>query len=752
MRRWSIRSGWNIAIGWSFGIALALGAGGAAADQTVGVAADGEEYVLRPRRLQTPPVIDGRLLPGEWDGAERVSDFTQFEPREGEPPTEETEAWFGYDAQNLYVGVRAYDSEPDKIMATIATPDGDMRYEDAIHILLDTFKDQQNAFLFITSPVGVKVDGLVRREGDEVIYDWDGAWHTAGSRDELGYVVEIAIPFKTLRFPPAEVQTWGFNIRRSIARKHEEIFWKPLSHSHGWYAATRVSALGELTGLEDIEQGRRYQMSPYLIAGVTDQTRDGGSEEVTDAGLDVKVHLTSKLVADLTYNTDFAEAEADDQEVNLTRFPLLFAEKRAFFLEGADLFQVSDREEPHRINDLNNRLFFSRSIGLSDDGGQEIPVVGGAKIAGEVGGLDVGALFFATDRTTIVAPGGGEEEVPETDFGVVRLRRKLFEKSFVGLIAMGKDPAGPESNRVAGADWDFSLGPSLRTGGYLVKSSTPGVDGDDWSGYSDLWYHDKHNRMHLAYTQLEENFRNELGFHPRLDMKKGTAYYDRIFWPENSRIKTWWLTYFVDYITDNDDNLESRINSVQLNGFLQNSSGASLKFYDNLEVLRAPFEIHPGVVIPPGEYDFGNVFFGFQTDYSKPIGGAGRLLAGEFYDGDVFQVFAYLQYRPMDGLLVAAHVDRIKVDLPVGEFTTELATFDASYSLTRPNVSAQVSLQRRDEENSLFRVLVKWGFRRGSKLYFLYEDLRDLTSLTRPFDTRVGLPGRQLVVKSVFTF
>lgn len=733
-------------------IALALCAIGAVGIGTAAAADDGK-YVLRPRRLDRPPVIDGKLSPGEWDGAERVTGFVQFEPREGAPATEETEAWFGYDAESLYVGVRGHDSEPDKIVASILAPDGDVRWDDTIQILLDTFNDRQNAFLFTTSPVGVKVDGLVRREGAEIIYDWDGDWLTAGSRDEGGYSIEIAIPFKTLRFPPGEEQSWGFNIRRSIARKREEVFWKPMSHAYGSWALYRVSELGEMAGLVDINQGRRYRASPYVIAGVSDQTGDGESDDVSDIGADVKINLTSKLVADLTYKTDFAEAEADDQAINLTRFPLLFAEKRDFFLEGADLFQVNDRPEPHRLTDTDNRFFFSRRIGLSDNGGQEIPVIGGAKITGEAGGFGIGALFIATDRETLVAPGGGDgETVPSTTYGVVRLRRKLFEKSNVGILALSKDPAGPDSNRVFGADWDFALGSNLRTGGYLMKSSSPGVDGDDWAGAADLWYDSKHYRAHVAHIRLEDNFRNDLGFHPRLGTRKSTALFDRIFWPEGKRVKTFWTTYYVDYITDNDGALETRVNSVQLNGYFQNSAGLSFKLFDNLEVLTAPFEIHPGVVIPPGSYSFVNGFFGFQTDYSKTVGGAGHLQVGDFYDGRIVHVLGYILYRPADGFTIEPSYQRDKVDLSAGTFTTELMTFSVSYSLTRPDLSLRASIQRRDEENSLLRVLVRWTYRPGSRLYLVYEDLRDLTDAARPFDTRVGVPGRRLVVKALYAF
>ncbi len=703
---------------------------------------------LEARRLATPPVIDGQLAEDEWEGAALLTGFTQLVPEEGEPATEKTEVHVGYDEENLYFGVRAYDSEPDKLVANIMTRDGEITYDDTVTIILDTFRDRQSGFLFTTSPLGVKVDALVRKEGEEVNLAWDGEWSCAASRDAAGYVAEIAIPFKTLRFAAAEEQVWGFNVSRSIARKREEVFWQPMTKDYGFYAAYTVSHFGELAGLRGIRQGRRYDLKPYLSVGKEEPhspSRD--EEEILEAGLDLKIHLTSNLVVDLTLNTDFAEAEADVQVVNLTRFPLFFPEKRGFFLEGASLFYFGDRPEPYRLAD--NFFFFSRRIGLTADGSQKIPVLGGVKLTGEVGKLGLGVLHLRTDEEELPGPGGTTFVEPETDFTVIRLRRAVLEKSSIGLLALNKDP-GTGSNRLVGADWDFALSDGLATGGYVIKSTTP--DFEDWAGSADVNWDSRKTRVRVAYTEIGKNFNDEMGFVPRLGIRKFRGDFNYNIWPEESRVRIAWLTYDIDYITDTDGELESRVQTVQANGFFQSSAGLSFKYFDNLEVLKVPFRIHRDVTIPPGSYSFDNFFFGFQTDYSRRAGGAGRFAAGDFYDGEFVQLFGSFVLRAVEGLLWFTHYQWTEVRLPAGDFIAELFEVELSYAKSSPDVSAVALYQWNREDNSFLRLVFKWVYRPESAVFVVYEDQRDLTGSLDPFRPSIGIPGRSLLVKTVFAF
>jgi len=726
-----------------------LSSGAVAAEEAAGEAPRPRR--LEAQRLATPPVVDGQLAEAEWEGAALLTGFTQLVPDEGEPATEKTEVFVGYDDENLYFGIRAYDSEPEKLVANVMTKDGEVTYDDTVSIILDTFRDRQNGFLFTTSPLGVQVDGLVRKEGEEVNLAWDGEWSCAASRDEEGYVAEIAIPFKTLRFAAAEEQVWGFNVRRSIARKREDVFWQPMKKEYGYYAAYTVSRYGEIAGLRGVRQGRRYQLKPYLSAKAEKpHSADLDDEETVEAGLDVKIQLTSELVADLTINTDFAEAEADVLVENLTRFPLFFPEKRDFFLEGANLFYFGDRPEPHR-GVVDNTYFFSRRIGLTEDGGQKIPVLGGVKLTGGVGKLSLGVLHLRTVEEELAGPGGTTFAEPATDFTVVRLRQGVLEKSSIGLLAMNKDP-GTGSNRVLGTDWDFVLSNRLATGGYLIKSSSPGLDGDDWAGSADVNWDSEKIRAHLIYTEIGESFNDEMGFVPRLGIHRFRGNFNYNFWPKESPVRIAWLTYDLDYVTDTDGAIESRVQSLQANGFFQSSAGLSFKYFNSLEVLTAPFPIDPDVTIPPGTYSFDNFFFGFQTDYSRPAGGAGHFSGGDFYDGDFLHVLGSFALRAFKGLLWITTYQWTDVHLPAGDFTSRLLEVELSYARSSPDVSGIATYQWDADDNSLLRMVFKWVYRPESTFFVVYEDQRDLSGSFDPFRRSIGVPGRSLLVKTVFAF
>jgi len=714
------------------------------------------EHRVEVPRLARAPEIDGVLADGEWEGSAVLDDFVQLAPEEGAPATERTEVYVGYDEENLYFGVRAWDDAPGKVVANILKRDGDLSYDDTIEILLDTNGDRRTGFLFATNPLGVEVDALVRAEGEDVNKDWDGLWSCRATRDADGYTAEIAIPFKTLRFPEREVQEFGFNVARLVPRKRELSFWKPMSKDYGFYARYKVSELGTLGGMRDLEPGRSWVLEPYVTAGWDDQSIDGSDEATLDAGADVKWQITSDLVADFTLNTDFAEAEADAQQVNLTRFPLYFPEKREFFLEGANLFYFGERPEPYRA--AETQLFFSRRIGLTDSGGQEIPVLGGAKVTGSAGSWDLGLLNLTTRKEDVEVAGGESFTEPQTNYTVARVQRDLPGNSSVGFLGLATEPSGSDYNRVGGIDWDVGLHDNLRTGGFFAQSSTrdqgAGFDGDGWAGYADVNWDSKHSRARVAYTEIGDDFVDELGFIPRKGVRKWRAYGDAILWPEADNrfnIRQAWFTYGLDYITDRDDNLETRVNTLQFNTWLNNNAGIAFKWFDNLEVLTAPFEISPGVIIQPGEYRFDNFFFGFNSDYSKPVGLVGRAAWGEFWDGDLLQTLYGVTYRPVPGLFTVLVYQRYDVELTAGDFLEELVQNEITYSFT-PRLQLSTSLQWRADQNFLGRAVLRWTYKPGSDVFVVVEDLEDLTDDTVPFDFSAGVPGTQILAKTVFSF
>jgi hypothetical protein len=736
-------------LAWGFAVLAAVpGAASTASPASAKAARPVSSWVLQAPLLSAAPVIDGRMDESVWQHAALLDRFTQLETQEGQPATERTEIRIGYDHEKLYIGARCYDSEPDKIVANVLSRDGSLTYDDAVLLILDTFQDHQSGFLFMINPLGSSYDAVVRQEGEEVVEEWDGLWWAEATRDAEGWTAEIAIPFRTLRFPRAPVQTWGFNVGRLVARKREEAYWKPMERSYGFWARYKVSKFGVITGLEELERGGRYQLEPYLTTGQR-KLRGGGTEWTLEPGFDGKAHLTSDLVADLTVNTDFAETEADQQEINLTRFKLFFPEKREFFLEGADLFYFGERPEPYKEPEAI--FFFSRRIGLSEGGEAEIPVLGGAKITGRAGRTGLGFLAISTDQDDYLDAGGDTIHQPRTNYGVLRLKRETGDGSWIGFMGLDKSPTEGAGNRGYGLDWDFALRENLRLGGYLAQTDTPGIDADDRAGSADLWWDSRKYRARFAYSDVGEGFNPELGFFTRTGVKTVRSNLTRVFWPESPRVRQWFAVHYMDYVTDQDGAIESRLNNVEVSVLFTDSSGLAFKAYDEREVLVAPFEVHPGVVIDPGQYDFQYGFFGFQTDYSKPIGGAGRIRHGKFYDGDLLQTFGAIVYRPVPGLLSVFIVDHTEVDLPAGDFTIDLVTADVSYSFG-PRLTTYTKFQWNREDSVRLKVILDWRYRPGSDLYLVYDDTRDLIDTLDPHAPPVPRDERALLLKLTYRF
>lgn len=709
----------------------------------------GTDHRLVASLLVPAPTLDGVMDEAVWDDAVVVRDFTQLETEEGEPVTEPTEIRIGYDHEALYVAARCRDSEPEKIRATVMSRDGNLFFEDSVLLMLDTFHDGQSGFLFMVNALGAKYDATVRQEGEEVNADWDGLWRVEATRDADGWTAEIAIPFRTLRFPRSQVQTWGLNVGRFIARKREEAYWKPMQRSYGFWARYKVSKFGTLTGLTELERGGRYQVQPYVLTGVRE--RPGGAEEtVIEPGVDLKTHLTSNLIGDFTVNTDFAETEADQQQINLTRFRLFFPEKREFFLEGADLFYFGERPEPY--NDPETIFFFSRRIGLSEDGRREIPMLGGAKITGRAGDTGIGFLSAATDEETYLDAAGREVTEPRTYYSVLRLKQEVGGGSTLGFLGLDKSAtAGGTDNRGYGIDWDLAPTEKLQLGGFVARTETPGLDGEDWAGYGDLWWDSRRARVRLAVADVGEDFNPAMGFITRTGVRKLRSNLTRVFWPESPKVRQWFAVHYLDYVTDRSGAIESRLNNVEISVLYADSSGLAFKAYDQREVLQEPFEIHPGVVIPPGRYDFQYGFFGFQTDYSKPVGGAGRVQVGEFYDGDLTRLFGAVVVRPRPGwlaILIAEHTD---VSLSAGDFTTDLVTADLEVSLS-PRLTTLSKLQWNRDDNLRVRVILDWRYRPGSSLYLVYDETDDLIDPLDRHARPVPLDERAFLLKLTYQF
>ncbi len=683
--------------------------------------ATSSDYVVDVPLLSAAPTLDGHLDEAVWEEALLLDRFVQLDPDVGAPATERTEVRIGYDTRKLYLGVRCLYSEPDQIHAITMERDQRLLHDDTISFVLDTFLDRTSGYYFAVTPAGAQFDALVRRDGNDISPEWDGIWDVATSRTADSWTAEIAIPFRTLRFPQKEMQSWGFNIHRSVVFKRETLTWKPMERSLGILSAYRVGQAGELTGMRNLEQGRQLDIAPHVVASWEDS--DGDDDTSIDVGVDVKKNLTSELVLDLTYNLDFAEAEADYQQTNLTRFKLYFPEKREFFLEGANLFHFGERQDYQYSPD--KLLFFSRRIGLTEDGQHKIPVLGGVKLSGQMGGTGIGLLNLTTEDMTYTDAYGNRRVEPRTNYSVLRMRRGILDKSNVGFMWLNQEVDGGLDNSGAGIDWDLVFGDHVQSSGYFAKTETPGLEGEDWAGLVDVLWSSQKFFVRSAYSEIGEEFNPQMGFFTRLGIReyRTTMAYD--LRPKKWNLRKIEMLEDFTYITDRSGNVESQFNRLSADIVWNNLIIVAVKIFNEIDVLKYNFEIHPGVIIPPGEYHFQHYFIGAQTIPSKPVFAFARIYGGEFYDGDSRSFFLGLRVRPGPRFRAQVTWEHNDIELPGGDFDIDLMRGRVAYSLS-PRLSLRSLLQWKRDDNFDAQILGQWIYKPGSAFYVVYNEFRNL--------------------------
>ncbi|MGI8782728.1 MAG: DUF5916 domain-containing protein [Acidobacteriota bacterium] len=629
---------------------------------------------LKVRAVRTSGVIvvDGDLTEADWDTAAPATHFIQKLPRTGEPATEQTEVRILYDDTNLYLGVYCLDSAGAAgIVVNDITKDFFTLDSDGFQVVLDTFDDNRNCFLFGTNPGAGRFDMQIGADGNAGNSDWDGIWYVRTRITDRGWQIEMAIPFRTLRFRDGLQQIWGINFERRVRRKFEDSYWAPLKPP---YRVSRVSLAGTLEGIENIRQGRNLYLKPYVVAPVLRRANDD-VDFAPDAGMDLKYGVSSQLTFDATINTDFSQVEADDDQINLTRFSLFFPEKREFFLENASLYawgRTRRRMEAFRNRRPDLIPFFSRRIGISE-GEELVPIYGGARLSGRAGPYTLGLLSMQTARTS---------ELPSTNFSVLRLRRDVLGNGDFGGIFISKLDADGRSNSTIGGDTNLRFFKYLDLNSYWLKTDTPGKSGRDGAANIDLNWRDGLIDVRAGHLWIGENFNPEVGFAPRRGMHKSSG--DFTFTPRpKERIR--WVREFqpsleVDYITDPGHVLESRRVEARFGVIFSDSSLLSVARESNFERLRSPFEIRKDRIIPTGDYIFDEYSAIFQTDRSRIISLETRFSSGDFYHGtrDSYGLGVNLQasYR-FEARVFLSHND---VKLPVGDFKTNLVSGKLNYS------------------------------------------------------------------------
>lgn len=683
--------------------------------------------------------IDGVLDEPIWRAAPTIGDLTQRQPEQSLPPTDRTDVTLLYDREYLYIGVVSYDSEPQRVIGTQMARDASLSSDDRVEILLDTFRDQRSAFYFATNPSGALVDGLVA--SGQLNADWDAIWDVRTRRTDQGWTAEFAIPFKSLSFPSGRT-VWGFNIARHIYRKLEEDRWCGARLDTQLY---QLSEAGEITNLVGLTQGIGVDVRPFLAGR---WLRVAGEDATSGKpGLDVFYNITPSLKLTTTFNTDFGETEVDARQINLSRFSVLFPEKRSFFLQGAGVFNFASTgpEPAGGIPPAGADVypFFSRQIGLL--GGQEVPVDAGVKLTGTVGRTDVGLLGVRTGDLPIVS---------EKNFLVGRVKRNLLQQSYVGAIFTGGHPAEGQSGQTYGADMRLATSRFLGrpnnfvVNGYAVKSVNEGVSGRDWSyGFSAHYPNDKFNAQ-VAYREMQENFKPALGFvqrdNVRLFRVAGSynprpknflnvqqmfhdVYYTRFTRLDNGEVESWDL-----YVTLLDWHLRSGDN---LHGMFD--------FNPTYERLFEPFEISPGVHLRPGEYRFTRFRSNLLSTASKRrLSGSVNLTYGGYWSGKAEQVTTSLTYKVPPRFTVTVSTNQTFARLPEGHFIARIFTSNVSYAAT-PRLSLSNLIQYDNRSRNMgWQSRVRWTLQPGNDVFFAFnqgwirEDVGDLRFRTQ--DSKVS--------------
>ncbi len=722
-------------------------------------------------RVDTPPVIDGRIDDEAWASAHTIHEFVQHEPLEGQPPNERTEIHIIFDGSALYVGARMLDSDPSGILLGENRRDAEPRDADALLIVLDTFRDRQNAFVFGTTPAGIEYDGQVTKDGQGGLsaglraqagagvgggfnLNWDGSWEVATSIDEKGWCAEFRIPFSTLRYSGGGTQVWGMNIGRTIRRTNEEVFWAPVPRQYPLY---RVSQAGTLEGVETPTR-RWVSVTPYVLSSAhRDFEASSGTDWDGELGGDAKVGLTPGLNLDLTYNTDFAQVEADEQQINLDRFSLFFPEKRPFFLENAGTFSVGISRSG---SDLGMDLFYSRRIGIGK-GGEPVPIVGGGRLTGKVAGLTVGLLSIQTEAVGENGPspdpfpedttGTGPAEadtvdtlhIPANNYSVARVLRELPNRSQVGAMFVSRlntDSTG-DYNLTYSVDGRLGIGESFDFDGFLSRTETPGLDGRDHALALTASFQNRDWDAGLQYREVGADFNPEVGFLPRGDHRLVIARLQR-----NIRVPSVsWIREFQPHVLARDYYNFDGFNEtryIHLDNAIAFENGARLSAAVNVrrEGLKDPFEISGGIEIPAGTYDFVETLWRFNTNESAAWSVNGVFTAGGFFSGRRAGIDATVTNRLGSTWLASLRLTYDDVNLEEGSFETTLVAMKLAYSFT-PRIFLQSLIQYNAQLDDVSaNVRFGWLNTAGTGLFLVYNEVRRTI-------TPVGPKDRAFIVK-----
>ncbi len=704
--------------------------------------------MLRARLIAESAAIrlDGALDEPAWQDGDSAGGFRQQEPEEGAPASEPTQIRVLYDHENLYIGIWAFDSRPDRIIARQLERDAQLglsRFgpsggDDAIELILDTFHDRRNAFYFATNPRGVQVDGLITDESDEADLDWDGVWDVRARTTNDGWTAEFAIPLRTLRFPAnAGQQTWGFNVQRVVARKNEQSLWT--AWSRDGEGLHRVSRAGELDGLDSLTRGLDLSVKPYVLTSVGQdylERPSGSADFEPDVGIDAKLGLASGLVLDLTVNTDFAQVEADEEQVDLSRFSLFFPEKREFFLENAGIFEFG---APHFHGPPPLLLFFSRRIGLQQ--AQTVPIIAGARLTGRAGAQTIGLLNVTTAEEESVG-------APLTNFAVTRLKRDVGRRSYVGAMATHRLMEDTTSNLAGGVDWNLWLAGPLVLEGFYARTWDSGPGGEDDAWQLTLDYTGDWIGWRADHLEIGERLDPGIGFVLRRNIARSSGSLRLTPRPPIPGLRKIDIRNNFEYVVKADSRqVLDRSWEISVTPELDSGDEADFELSYQFQRLDEAFELTPGdtvpVTVPAGDYEDWRFEGRINTSGSRPLAAEASGSVQGFWGGDRWELGGEISFSsPHIGLeLEYSHND---IDVPGGAFTTDLVQGRLKLALNT-RLFGNALLQYNSQSGAFSANLrVDFIHRPGSDLFIVFNEQRDVE------DGRWNPETRAFIVKLTY--
>ncbi len=673
-------------------------------------------------RTDDPPAIDGRLDDASWADAPMFDNLRQVEPVENGEPSERTEVRLLFDTNFLYIGIRCFDSEPDKIIATQMRRDagasgggggffggGGSSFDDRVIVVVDTFLDRRNGFHFEMNPVGGRTDGLVENNS-RLRTDWDGIWYGRATIDDEGWVAEYAIPFKTVSFDP-DGDTWGLNVQRSIRRKNEDIRWAaPVQNK----SLRSMADAGMVSGFEGIDQGIGLDLVPFGTASYLRNHNENDEDWDFDTGFDLFYNLSPSLKSAITVNTDFAETEVDARQVNLTRFPLFFPEKRDFFLQDAGIFSFGGiRRDP--------LPFFSRRIGI-DANGEEVDILAGAKITGRVNDLNIGLLDIQQDSSG---------DVDQKNLFVGRVSYNVLDESELGMIVTNGDPQDEGSNSLVG--FDFNFRDSTHNGDETIdgnlwwqRTFTPGVNGEQMAWGIDIGYPNDTVDFSLGFNHIDEEYNPGLGFVPRTGIREYFSRY-RYRWRPGNGIRQIDSSVFARMITNVDNELEtSDIDFTLFRLETEYGDQYNVQYTLQKEVLDESFEINDGVTLDVGSYRWDRWSFRYEDSNAKLVRFEGSASYGGFWSGDRYDLRGELEWRVSANLFLSLEYQYNDIDLDEGDFITRLGRARVNLFFT-PDISWQTFVQYDNVSDTMgINSRFRWIVEPGSELFLVLNQGYDI--------------------------